>query len=371
MFNQKSQVARKFNRLNEGLYRTTFHAQVLSSLIQPTMNLVTNLNYVLLASVGALGIIDGWMTLGAVQSAIMYSRGYSQPLSDISSMMNQLQSTAASLERVYQFLDQPDQTPDQVSAHLPAKIQGRVDFQDIKFAYSPDQPLIDDLSLNVRPGQSVAIVGKTGAGKTTLVNLLMRFYDIAAGDIKLDDGSIYAIAREDLRRNVGMVLQDTWLFSGTIRQNLLYGLQEGETIDDADFLAIARATNVDQFVQTFPLGYDSPIDDQKSQLSEGQRQLLTICRALISRPPIIILDEATSSVDTRTEVLVQQAMNKLREGRTSFVIAHRLSTILNSDIILVMDQGAIIEQGSHQELLQLNGHYAKLYNSQYNRLAGD
>jgi ATP-binding cassette subfamily B protein len=371
LFNQKASVGRKFNQLNEGLFRTTFHAQVLSSLIQPTMNLVTNLNYVLLASVGALGIIDGWMTLGAVQSAIMYSRGYSQPLSDISSMMNQLQSTAASLERVYEFLDQPDQTPDQVSAQLPDKIQGRVDFQNIKFAYSPDQPLIDDLSLKVRPGQSVAIVGKTGAGKTTLVNLLMRFYDIAAGDIQLDGTSIYAIAREDLRRNVGMVLQDTWLFSGTIRENLLYGLQEGQTISDADFLAIARATNVDQFVETFPLGYESPIDDQKSQLSEGQRQLLTICRALISRPPIIILDEATSSVDTRTEVLVQKAMNKLREGRTSFVIAHRLSTILNSDIILVMDQGTIVEQGSHQELLQLNGHYAKLYNAQYNRDAGD
>jgi ATP-binding cassette subfamily B protein len=379
LFNQKSQVSRKFNRLNEDLYRTTFRAQVLSSLIQPTMNLVTNLNYVILASVGALGIINGWMTLGAVQSAIMYSRGYSQPLSDISAMMNQLQSTAASLERVYEFLDQPDQTPDvvpeyttgQVSTQLPAQIQGQVDFDHIKFAYSPDQPLIDDLSLSVRPGQSVAIVGKTGAGKTTLVNLLMRFYDIEAGDIRLDGTSIYSIARSDLRRNLGMVLQDTWLFSGTIRQNLLYGLKEGQTISDADFLAIARATNVDQFVQTFPLGYDSPIDDSESQLSEGQRQLLTICRALISKPSIIILDEATSSVDTRTEVLVQEAMNRLREGRTSFVIAHRLSTILNSDIILVMDQGTIVEQGSHQELLQLNGYYAKLYNAQYNRDAGD
>ncbi|MDR2539009.1 MAG: ABC transporter ATP-binding protein/permease [Bifidobacteriaceae bacterium] len=365
LFNKKADAISEFEVMNQKLFERTFKAQMWSSLIQPITNLVTNLNYVILASVGAFGVIGGWMTLGAVQSTIMYSRGYSQPLGQIGGMMNQLQSSLASLERVYELLDVENEPTTRVKAELGDHVQGKVDFDHIDFSYEPNQHLIENLSLKVEPGKTIAIVGKTGAGKTTLVNLIMRFYDVTAGDIKVDDLSIYDLARADLRRNVGMVLQQTWLFSGTIRENLLYGVRDGETISDQQFYDIAKATNVDQFVSQLAEGYETKIDDSNSQISEGQRQLLTICRAFMSDPEIIILDEATSSVDTRTEILVQQAMNRLRQNRTAFIIAHRLSTIQNADTILVMDQGNIVEQGSHAELIQTGGFYASLFHSQY------
>jgi ATP-binding cassette, subfamily B, multidrug efflux pump len=308
--------------------------------------------------------------LGDVQAFIQYSRQFSQPLTQTASMLNVLQSGIASAERVFELLDAPEQSPDPVDdpavAHEP--IRGRVEFQHVSFRYLADKPLIDDLSLVAEPGQTVAIVGPTGAGKTTLVNLIMRFYELNGGRILLDGRDIAEMRREELRGAMGMVLQDTWLFGGTIRENIRYGNTDAT---DEQVLAAAKACYVDRFVHSLPLGYDTVLDDEGTSVSAGEKQLLTIARAFLSDPSILILDEATSSVDTRTEVLIQRAMAKLRGGRTSFVIAHRLSTIRDANIILVMDNGRIVEQGSHHELLREHGAYYSLYNAQFAGAAAD
>jgi ATP-binding cassette subfamily B protein len=302
------------------------------------------------------------MTLGDVQAFIQYSRQFTQPLTQVASMANVMQSGVASAERVFDLLDAEEQLPDPVAPERPTETRGRVEFEDVSFRYVPEQPLIDHLNLVAEPGHTIAIVGHTGAGKTTLVNLIMRFYEIDAGRITLDGVDIRDMNREDLRGLIGMVLQDTWLFSGTIRDNIAYG-RPGAT--EEQILAAAKATYVDRFVQSLPDGYDTVIDEESSNLSAGQKQLMTIARAFLAQPSLLILDEATSSVDTRTEVQVQHAMAALRSNRTSFVIAHRLSTIRDADLILVMDAGHIVEQGTHNELLAARGPYFELYNSQF------
>lgn len=360
-----------FERENAALYGASFRAQFISGTIQPAMGFVANLNYVVVAVVGGLRVASGALTLGDVQAFIQYSRQFTQPITQIAAMMNLLQSGVASAERVYDLLDAPEQTPDPVPAATVAPVRGRVAFEDVSFSYDPDAPLIEHLDLVVEPGQTIAIVGPTGAGKTTLVNLLMRFYDVDSGRITLDGVDTRDMTRDELRSAVGMVLQDAWLFTGTIEENLRYGVRGGREVDDEAFLAATRATHVDPFVRTLPDGYATVIDDEGSSVSAGEKQLLTIARAFLADPAILVLDEATSSVDTRTEVLVQQAMNALRAGRTSFVIAHRLSTIRDADTILVMERGSIVEQGSHDELLAAGGAYARLYESQFAAPADD
>ncbi|HWU91135.1 MAG TPA: ABC transporter ATP-binding protein, partial [Kofleriaceae bacterium] len=338
---RRRDVEARFEAKNEELYEASFRAQFLSSMIMPAINFVGNLTYVAIAVVGGLRVASGAMLLGSVQAFIQYSRQFSQQLGQLASMANVLQSGVASAERVFELLDAPDQPPDAAAAALPA-IRGEVRFEHVQFRYKPDQPLIEDLSLEVAPGQTVAIVGPTGAGKTTLVNLLMRFYELGGGRILLDGVDIATVSRDDLRTRLGMVLQDTWLFGGTIRDNIAFG---NARASEADLVAAARAAHVDRFVRALPAGYDTVIDEEASNLSAGEKQLITIARAFLADPAILILDEATSSVDTRTEVLVQQAMAALRARRTSFVIAHRLSTIRNADVILVMDGGRIVEHG--------------------------
>jgi ATP-binding cassette subfamily B protein len=327
----------------------------------PVNFFIGNLNYVVICVVGGLKVVSGTMQLGDVTSFIQYSRMFTQPITQIASMANLLQSGVASAERVFEILDQPEQTPDQHET-LPKPIQGHVEFHDVAFSYVPDQPLITDLNLEAKPGQTIAIVGETGAGKTTLVNLLMRFYDIQGGQILLDGVDTATVPRNLLRSQFGMVLQDTWLFSGSIKANIAYGRDDAT---DEQVLAAAKAAYVDRFVHSLADGYDTVIDDEGSNISAGQKQLLTIARAFVADPAVLILDEATSSVDTRTEVLVQEAMARLRSGRTSFVIAHRLSTIRDADSIVVMDHGAIVEQGNHEQLLKAGGAYAQLYQAQF------
>jgi ATP-binding cassette subfamily B protein len=332
------------------------------------MMFIGNLNYVVIAVVGGLRVASGSMSLGDVQAFIQYSRQFTQPLTQVASMANLLQSGVASAERVFEVLDASEQRPDREQPTILDEPHGRVEFEDVSFAYDPDKPLIQHLDLSVEPGQTVAIVGPTGAGKTTLVNLIMRFYELDSGRITLDGVDIADLTRHNLRSEIGMVLQDTWLFGGTIRDNIAYG-KPGATGEEV--LAAARATYVDRFVHSLPDGYDTVLDAEGGNISAGEKQLITIARAFLSDPALLILDEATSSVDTRTELLVQQAMAALRSDRTSFVIAHRLSTIRDADVILVMRDGQIVEQGSHEELLARGGAYAELYAAQFSGAAVD
>ena len=362
VFGRQREVEERFRQKNAELYEASFGAQFVSGLIMPAMTFIGNLVYVGIAVVGGLQVAAGAMQLGDVQAFIQYSRQFTQPLAQLGSMANLLQSGVASAERVFELLDTEEQSPDPDVAEEPEATRGRLVFESVSFSYSPDKPLIADLSLVAEPGQTVAIVGPTGAGKTTLVNLMMRFYELDAGRITLDGVDVTAMTRDELRSRMGMVLQDTWLFGGTIRDNIAYG-RPGAT--EAEILEAARATYVDRFVRSLPEGYDTVLDDEGSNVSAGEKQLLTIARAFLARPSVLILDEATSSVDTRTEVLVQKAMSALRSDRTSFVIAHRLSTIRDADLILVMEAGQIVEQGNHSELLAAGGAYSALYAAQF------
>jgi ATP-binding cassette subfamily B multidrug efflux pump len=365
VYGRQADAAATFARENEAVHDATRRSQAISGTIQPTMGFLANLNYVLVAVMGGLRVASGQLSIGDVQAFIQYSRQFTQPLTQIASMMNLLQSGVASAERVFELLDAPEQDPDPAEPRRLDQVRGRVAFEGVGFSYVPDAPLIEDLDLVAEPGQTIAIVGPTGACKTTLVNLLMRFYEVGSGRITLDGVDTRDLTRDDLRSRIGMVLQDTWLFRGTIEENLRYGVREGDQVDDAAFLEATRATSVDPFVRTLPDGYDTVLDDEGTALSVGEKQLLTIARAFLADPEILVLDEATSSVDTRTEVLVQEAMNALRAGRTSFVIAHRLSTIRDADVIVVMEHGRIVEQGDHEALLAAGGAYARLYASQF------
>jgi ATP-binding cassette subfamily B protein len=361
VFGRHREVEARFREKNDELFRAAFGAQFVSGVIMPATMFIGNLVYVGIAVAGGLMVAAGTLSLGDVQAFIQYSRQYTQPLSQLGSMANLLQSGVASAERVFELLDAEEQSPDPVDAEPPTG-SGRLAFEHVAFSYDPEQPLIRDLSLEARPGHTIAIVGPTGAGKTTLVNLIERFYELDGGRITLDGEDITRMSRAGLRSRIGMVLQDTWLFAGTIRDNIAYG-RPGASEDD--LLAAAQAAYVDRFVHALPDGYDTVLDDEGGNVSAGEKQLITIARAFLARPAVLILDEATSSVDTRTELLVQQAMSALRRDRTSFVIAHRLSTIRDADLILVMEGGAIVEQGTHDELLERHGPYARLYEAQF------
>jgi ATP-binding cassette subfamily B protein len=364
VFGRRREVEEAFAEHNEALYGASFGAQFVSGLIMPAMMFLGNLTYAVIAVVGGLRVASGAMSLGDVQAFIQYSRQYTQPLTQVASMANLLQSGVASAERVFDLLDAPEQAPDPAEPNRPAHTNGRVEFAHIAFRYQPETPLIGDLSLVADTGNTIAIVGPTGAGKTTLVNLIMRFYELDAGRITLDGVDVATMRRADLRGEIGMVLQDSWLFGGTIRDNIAYG-KPGAS--EEEIREAARASYVDRFVQALPNGYDTVIDEESGNLSAGQKQLITIARAFVSRPSLLILDEATSAVDTRTELLVQHAMAALRANRTSFVIAHRLSTIRDADLILVMEDGKIVEQGNHAQLLARHGAYERLYRAQFSQ----
>jgi ATP-binding cassette, subfamily B, multidrug efflux pump len=362
-FGRRQAVIDQFGRQNRRMYEASFRAQFLSGIIQPSMQALANLNYVVIAVIGGYWVASGRISLGDVTAFIQYSRQFTMPITQIASQMNLLQSGLASAERVFEFLDAPEEPAER--AAVPAgrgPVAGRVTLEHVCFRYEPDKPLIEDFSLDALPGRTVAIVGRTGAGKTTVVNLLMRFYEIGSGRITLDGTDYRDLTRDQVRRCFGMVLQDTWLFAGTVRENVRYGRQDAT---DEEVVAAARAARADSFIRTLPAGYDTVLDEEASNISAGQRQLLTIARAFLADPPVLILDEATSNVDTRTEVLIQDAMAKLRQGRTSFVIAHRLSTIRNADTIVVMENGQIVEQGDHDDLLRRRGVYYDLYTSQF------
>jgi ATP-binding cassette subfamily B multidrug efflux pump len=360
-FGRQAEVEARFAEVNDALFEASFGAQFRSALMQPVTMFLANVQYVIVAVVGGLRVASGTMSIGDIQAFVQYSRTFSMPITQLASMMNVFQSGMASLERVIEIIEADEQLPDPLPSD-PIPPRGRVVFENVSFSYSPDVELIQDLSLTAEPGQTVAVVGPTGAGKTTLVNLIMRFYELNDGRITIDGRDITTIPRSELRRQMGMVLQDTWLFGGTIRDNLAYG---NPAATEDDILEAGRATYVDRFVHSLPLGYDTLINEEADNISAGQKQLLTIARAFLADPSILILDEATSSVDTRTEVQIQEAMNRLRASRTSFVIAHRLSTIRGADIILVMENGRIVEQGNHESLLAKGGAYARLYQSQF------
>ena len=362
VFGRHQEVEQAFGLKNEEMFKASFGAQFISGLIMPATMFIGNLVYVAIAIVGGLMVAGGSISIGDVQAFIQYSRQFTQPLSQLGSMANLLQSGVASSERVFELLDAEEQTPDADPAQSPKAHTGRLEFDHVSFSYDPEKPLITDLSLVAQPGQTVAVVGPTGAGKTTLVNLIMRFYELDGGRITVDGTNIAEMTRADLRSRTGMVLQDTWLFGGTIRDNIAYGRTDAT---DDEIHAAAEAAYVDRFVHSLPDGYDTVLEDEGGNISAGEKQLITIARAFLARPSVLILDEATSSVDTRTELLVQRAMSALRKDRTSFVIAHRLSTIRDADLILVMENGAIVEQGTHDQLLAKKGAYARLYEAQF------
>ncbi|MGG5173858.1 ABC transporter ATP-binding protein [Pseudarthrobacter sp. J1763] len=362
VFGRDEDMFKNFEEKNESLYKASFGAQFVSGMIFPVMQFISYLSYVGIAVVGGLRVASGSMSLGDATAFIQYSREFSQPLGQMAGMANMLQSGVASAERVFEFLDADEQDPETVTEKLPAKTDGHVEFQNVSFSYSPDKPLIENLSFNAEPGHTVAIVGPTGAGKTTLVNLVMRFYELNSGAITLDGVDVTHLSRAELRSKVGMVLQDAWLFGGTIYDNIKYGQLDAT---EAEVMAAAEATFVDRFVRALPDGYNTIIDEEGNNVSAGEKQLITIARAFVANPSLLILDEATSSVDTRTELLVQKAMAALRTDRTSFVIAHRLSTIRDADTILVMENGKIVEQGNHTVLLAAKGAYYRLYMSQF------
>ncbi|MCC5421605.1 ABC transporter ATP-binding protein [Clostridium perfringens] len=361
-FNREEASTKDFDELNNTLYKSAWKSQFLSGMMMPIMSFVGNLGYVLVSILGGWLTIKSVITVGDIQAFIQYVRSFNQPIAQMAQVANIMQSTAAAAERVFEFLDEEDEVKDPVNSVDSSEIRGEVEFEDVHFGYNPDKIIINDFSVDVKPGQKVAIVGPTGAGKTTIVKLLMRFYDINSGSIKIDGHDIRDFKRADLRNLFGMVLQDTWLFNGTIMENLRYGRLDAT---DAEVKEAAKAAHVDHFVKTLPDGYNMVLNEEASNISQGQKQLLTIARAFLKDPKLLILDEATSSVDTRTELLIQKAMEKLMEGRTSFIIAHRLSTIRDADLILVMKDGDIVEQGNHEELLEKGGFYSSLYNSQF------
>ncbi|UKA56433.1 ABC transporter ATP-binding protein/permease [Arthrobacter sp. FW305-BF8] len=362
VFGRDADMLDRFEERNQALYKASFGAQFVSGIIFPVMQFVSYLSYVGIAVVGGLRVASGSMSLGDATAFIQYSREFTQPLGQMAGMANMLQSGVASAERVFEFLDADEQDAETATRHLPAKTDGHVEFQDVTFSYTPDKPLIENLSFTAEPGHTVAIVGPTGAGKTTLVNLVMRFYELNSGSITLDGVDVTQLSRAELRSKVGMVLQDAWLFGGSIYDNIRYGKLDAT---EDQVMAAAKATFVDRFVRALPDGYSTVIDEEGNNVSAGEKQLITIARAFVANPSLLILDEATSSVDTRTELLVQKAMAALRTDRTSFVIAHRLSTIRDADTILVMENGKIVEQGNHQTLLAAEGAYYRLYMSQF------
>ena len=364
-FNKEAETIEAFDETNEVLFKSAKKSQFLSGIMMPLMSFVGNLGYVGVAISGGFLAIKGLIGIGDIQAFIQYVRNLTEPMQQVAQVVNQVQSMTAAAERVFEFLEEEEEEATRDAVTIDGELSGSVDFEHVRFGYKVDQPVIKDFTVRVEPGQKIAIVGPTGAGKTTIVKLLMRFYDVDAGAIKLDGININNIDRRELRKNFGMVVQDTWLFKGSIMENIRYGRLDAT---DEEVIEAAKAAYADKFIRTLPGGYNMELNEDASNVSQGQKQLLTIARTILANKKLMILDEATSSVDTRTEVMIQKAMDKLMQGRTSFIIAHRLSTIKNADIILVMKDGDIIEQGSHEKLLEANGFYADLYNSQFEEL---